>query len=126
MRKLRALLVAAVVAAGSLVAAATAQAEELSRFSFVRTSGVDSFFTSGNNVRVSYRCTSRVRKGLIQVSSNDISFNRFAPARCDGAPHSVLLRTHPGDNRVRLQQETVAFAEVVVLGRPCDTAACFG
>jgi hypothetical protein len=87
---------------------------------------VDWFSTSGNNVRVGYRCTSRVDKGLIQMSSNDIAFNRFATARCDGARHSVLLRTHPGDNRVRLQQGTAAFAEVIVIGRPCDTAACFG
>jgi hypothetical protein len=29
-------------------------------------------------------------------------------------------------NVVLLQQFTSAFGEVAVLGRPCDTAACFG
>jgi hypothetical protein len=127
MRLIKSLLVAAVVATASLATAATAQADVLSHFSFVGRAKADTFFTTGNNVRVGYRCTTRTRKGLIQVtSSEDGSFARRARARCDGARHSVLLRTRPVENTVLLQQDTAAFAEVLVIGRPCDTAACFG
>jgi hypothetical protein len=38
----------------------------------------------------------------------------------------VLLRTQVGLNRILLAQPTAAFAQFVVSGRPCETAACFG
>ena len=126
MRLIKALLVAAVVATASLATAGVAQAAVLSNFAFLKPAGGDSFFTEGTNVRVSYRCTSRIRQGLIQVANKDSVFTRRAPARCDGVPRSVLLRTDPGENTVLLQQKTAAFAEVVVFGKPCQTAACFG
>jgi hypothetical protein len=126
MRLIKTLLVAAIVATASLTPAAAAQADVLSRFSFVKQAEADSFFTEGTNVRVSYRCTSRIRDGLIQVANKDSVFTRRARARCDGVPRSVLLRTDHGENTVLLQQKTAAFAQVVVLGRPCQTAACFG
>jgi hypothetical protein len=125
MRLIKALLVASVVATGSLAAAGAAHAAELSHFSFLNKAGADTFDTIGTNVRVSYRCTSRVRSGLIQVANTqDASSTRRARARCDGVPRSVLLRTEPGENTVLLQQKTVAFAEVVVLGQPCNIEIC--
>jgi hypothetical protein len=86
MRPIKALLIAAVVATASLAAAGTAQAAELTRFSFVGEAGVDTFFTAGSSVRVSYRCTSRTRKGFIQVTHSFTGFRRRAAARCDGVP----------------------------------------
>jgi hypothetical protein len=126
MRLIKALLVAAVVATGSLATAGAAQAAELLRFSFVAAASADEFHTSGSNVRVSFRCTSRTRQGVVAVKDFESSFLRQARVRCDGVPRSVLLRTQPGRNVVLLRQGTAAFAEVVVLGRPCVTAACFG
>jgi hypothetical protein len=97
-------IVVAIVAA-SLATAGGAAADELVHF---------------------YRCTSRIRNGVIIVTSPTTGFSRRASARCDGVPRSVLLRVKGTKNRVLLQQFTSAFAEVAVLGRPCDTAACFG
>jgi hypothetical protein len=117
MRLIKSLLVATVVATASLAPAGVAQAAELVRFSFVGEASAREFRTSGPNVRVSYRCTSRTREGLVSVKDFETPFRRQARARCDGVPRSVLLRTQPGRNIVLLTQQTAAFAEVVVLGR---------
>ena len=117
MRLIKSLLVAAVVAASSFATTGVAQAAELVRYSFVGEAGAREFRTSGPNVRVSYRCTSRVREGSVFVKDFETQFVRRARARCDGVPRSVLLRTQPGRNVVLLTQGTAAFAEVAVLGR---------
>jgi hypothetical protein len=126
MRVIKSLLVAAIVATSSLAAAGAAHADQLSSVSFLGKTGSDVFFTEGTNVRVSYRCTSRIRTGLIQILNQDNGFVRRTSTRCDGVPRSVLLRTSPGRNAVFMRQETAAFAQFVVFGRPCQTAACFG
>jgi hypothetical protein len=125
MRLIKPVIVAAVVGA-SLATAGGAAADELTHFTFRAQVGSETFFTDGDNVRVSYRCTSRIRNGLIIVTSPSTGFSRRASARCDGVPRSVLLRVGTSKNVVLLQQFTSAFAEVAVRGRPCDTAACFG
>jgi hypothetical protein len=125
MRFVKPLLGTLVCAAALLGTATTASAERLSSFSFLNKAGADTFFTDGPNVRVSYRCTSRLRNGLIQVANtDDASSTRRARAVCDGVPRSVLLKVELGENTVLLQQPTTAFAEVVVFGRPLSCAAC--
>jgi hypothetical protein len=125
MRLIKSVIVGAVVGA-SLATAGGAAADELTHFTFRAQVGSETFFTDGDNVRVSYRCTSRIRNGLIIVTSPSTGFSRRASARCDGVPRSVLLRVGASKNVVLLQQFTSAFAEVAVRGRPCGTAACFG
>ena len=126
MRLIKALLVAAVVATGSLATAGAAHADVLSSVAFLDETGSDVFFTDGTNVRVSYRCTSRVRTGLLQILNQNNGFVRRTSIRCDGVPRSVLLRTSPGRNAIFMRQETAARARFVVFGTPCQTAACFG
>jgi hypothetical protein len=67
---------------------------------------------------VSYRCTSRIRTGVIVITHHPTEFRRQASARCDGVPRSVLLRTKTGENAIFMRQETVAFGEFVVFGKP--------
>jgi hypothetical protein len=99
MRVIKSLLVAPIVATSSLAAAGAAHADQLSSVSFLGKTGSDVFFTEGTNVRVSYRCTSRIRIGLIQILNQDNGFVRRTSTRCDGVPRSVLLRTSPGKER---------------------------
>jgi hypothetical protein len=125
MRFIKGLVGTLVCAAALLGTTTTASAERLSSFSFLDEAGADTFFTDGPNVRVSYRCTSRLRNGLIQVANkDDVSSTRRARARCDGVPRSVLLKVKLGENTVLLQQPTVAYASVAVFGRPFTCAAC--
>jgi hypothetical protein len=124
MRIVRSVLVPLVCTVVVLGAAATAHADQLASTAFIREAGAASFFSDGPNVRVSYRCTSRNHKGLIQISNKDFPFDRRVAIRCDGVPRSVLVRVKLGESAILLQQQTTAYAEFVVFGRPFTCAAC--
>jgi hypothetical protein len=125
MRIVRSVLVPLVCTVVVLGAAATAHADRLASTSFIGKGGTTSFFSDGPNVRVSYRCTSRIRQGLIVISNLQFPFNRRVAIRCDGVPRSVLVRVKLGESGILLLQQTAAFAEFVVFGRPFTCAACF-
>ena len=110
-------LAAAAVAAGAMLAtAAPAHAEVLvGPIGFFGSNAV-SFYSGGDNVRVLYRCSSR-KGGFLDMRNLDQNFRRFARPRCDGAPHSTLMRVLPyREMTLHFTQGSEARADVRIEG----------
>jgi hypothetical protein len=112
-------LAAVALSAGAVLAAAgPAQADILEGpVGFLGSARIH-FMSGDDNVRVLYRCSSRLG-GFLDMRHLATDFRRFARPRCDGAPRSVLMRVRPfRDMTLDFTQGSLARADVTIFGAP--------